>query len=76
MKFHTTLGSRQTCCVIFTFISMNSTTVLNTDCETLVWQGDWSGSEVKGEPLADHLSSAGGHGLCLTILLVLPALPP
>lgn len=39
MKFHTTLGLRQTRCVIFIFISMNTIAlVLNAACETLVRQ--------------------------------------
>lgn len=76
MKFHTTLGLRQTRCVIFIFISMNTTAVLNADCETLVRHGGWSCSKVKGQPLADHVPSAGGHWLGLTILVVLPATSP
>lgn len=46
MKFHTTLGLRQTCCIIFMFTSMNTIAALNADCETVVQHGGWSCSEV------------------------------
>lgn len=79
MKFHTTLGLRQTHCVIFIFISTNTIAALNTYCKLLACNRNFPCLEVKGQPLADHVRPpfegllqcrADGHVGCAC-----PALP-